>query len=93
MPCGNDEVEFELKENQKGKYAANITLLKSASKKQDDRIICPQCKKKIIPRIQYLNNAPYVSHCPYCACTVKQFQSNSLMYMVSIFLLILFIFF
>ncbi len=58
VPCGNDEVEFELKENHKGKYATHITLLKSASKKQDDRITCPQCKKKIIPRIQYLITHP-----------------------------------
>ncbi|AJI54448.1 'Cold-shock' DNA-binding domain protein [Francisella philomiragia] len=57
VPEGGDDIEFDIKETKKGKQAINIKLIKAqAVKKQehfvknDDRISCPSCGKKIVPR-------------------------------------------
>lgn len=81
MPNAGQKVEFSEFKNKKGLGAKDIKLLENCqsqenSKYSDDRIVCPSCTKKIIPRIQYLNNAPYASHCPYCGVMIKKFQSD-----------------
>ena len=81
VPNGNDDVEFELGKSQNGKSKAiNITLLKSANDKRqenfsknDDRVICPGCGKKIVPRLVLYQGSPQKSLCPYCACVIKSF--------------------
>ena len=81
VPNGNDDVEFELGKSQNGKSKAiNITLLKSANDKRqenfsknDDRVICPGCGKKIVPRLVVYQGSPQKSLCPYCACVIKSF--------------------
>ena len=81
VPNGNDDVEFDLSKSQNGKSKAiNITLLKSAndkrqenSSKNDDRVICPGCGKKIVPRLVVYQGSPQKSLCPYCACVIKSF--------------------
>lgn len=42
--------------------------------RNDDRIICPYCHKKIVPRIYFLNTSPYASYCPYCGKRIQLFQ-------------------
>ncbi|EAH5870067.1 cold shock domain-containing protein [Campylobacter jejuni] len=81
LPNAGQKVEFSEFENKKGLGAKDIKLLENYlsqenSKYSDDRMVCPSCAKKIIPRIQYLNNAPYASHCPYCGVMIKKFQSD-----------------
>lgn len=84
IPCGNDDVEFELSNSNNGKAkAVNIKLIKSADaknqekyEKNDDRIICPECGKKIIPRITTYKGTPMHSLCPYCGAKVKQFYKG-----------------
>lgn len=100
IPNGNDEVEFQLDENKKGKFALNINLLKSAlekkeeqSAKKDDRIICFNCNKKIVPRIMYLNAAPYSSHCPYCGEAIKKFQHNVIFIIFAVTIIIFIVMF
>lgn len=84
VPNGNDDVEFELGKSQNGKSKAlNITLLKSANDKRqenfsknDDRVICPGCNKKIVPRITTFKGTPMHSFCPYCGVEVKKFYKG-----------------
>ena len=44
------------------------------SNKTDDRIECPGCGKKIVPRLIISDGEPHHSVCPYCAETVKHFK-------------------
>lgn len=84
VPNGNDNVEFELSTSKNGKSKAiNVTLTKSANDKKqenyaknDDRIICPGCGKRIVPRIIIYQGSPTKSVCPYCATTVKNFHNG-----------------
>lgn len=82
VPCANDDVEFEIAEATKqGKEKAiNIILVKSSKEKKeenfaknDDRVICPGCGKKIVPRLVVYQGSPQKSLCPYCACVIKSF--------------------
>lgn len=83
VPCGNDDVEFELSKSQNGKSKAiNIILSKSSSDKRqenfaknDDRVICLGCNKKIVPRIITHYGKPINSLCPYCGTEVKKFSA------------------
>lgn len=84
VPNGNDDVEFDLGKSQNGKSKAiNITLLKSAndkrqenSSKNDDRVICPDCDKKIVPRVITDRGTPMRSICPYCATEIVKFYKG-----------------
>ena len=84
VPSGNDDVEFDLGKSQNGKSkAVNITLIKSANDKKqekfdgkDDRVICPGCGKKIVPRITTFKGTPVNSLCPYCGVEVKKFLKS-----------------
>lgn len=79
-PVVNDDVEFETTIS-RGKFKAiNIRVIKSSAEKKeenfaknDDRIICPGCKKRIVPRI--ITSKGNASHtmCPYCGAVIKTF--------------------
>jgi cold shock CspA family protein len=83
VPCGNDDVEFEIKDGKKGAFASEIKLVKSAESKkqqqkeqnkpQDDRIVCPNCKRKIVPRMITYRGDPDKTVCPYCATQIQSF--------------------
>ncbi|EGU32398.1 cold-shock DNA-binding domain-containing protein [Vibrio sp. N418] len=97
LPSNGDSVEFESKVGNKGLNAVCVKIIEKAEKptrsnsKQDDRINCPACNKKIVPRMITYRGQPEKSVCPYCAATVRSFGSNVLGYIV-IGLVALFIF-
>ena len=76
LPNNGDIVEFESKQNEKGYKAIKINIIERVKKEeqQDDRIHCPNCGKKIVPRIITYKGEPEKSVCPYCAATVKEFS-------------------
>ncbi|UXC30533.1 cold shock domain-containing protein [Aliarcobacter butzleri] len=84
VPTGNDDVIFDIHTSSNGKQkATNIILSKSANDKKretfsknDDRIKCPSCGKKIAPRIVTYAGKPTHSLCPYCASTVRDYRSG-----------------
>jgi cold shock CspA family protein/predicted RNA-binding Zn-ribbon protein involved in translation (DUF1610 family) len=85
VPSGNDDVEFELGEDQKGFRAKNIQLIFSAqdkrnkvheSKHKDDRITCPSCGRKVVPRMVTYRGEPDKTLCPYCGTVIKTFDNN-----------------
>jgi len=46
--------------------------------KNDDRVICPHCDKKIVPKLSTHAGVAISSLCPYCGGIVKQFVSNKM---------------
>jgi len=78
LPSNGDSVQFESKAGNKGPRAINITITAKASslntRPADDRINCPSCDKKIVPRLITYRGSPEKSVCPYCAATVKTFS-------------------
>ena len=79
LPSNGDKVSFESKPGNKGPRALNVVIVAKAtqasSKPHDDRINCPSCGKKIVPRMITYRGEPEKSVCPYCAATVKKFSS------------------
>ena len=78
LPKNGDVVEFESKKGSKGYKAIKIKIISKAKKKEkeDDRINCPNCGKKIVPRLITYQGEPQKSVCPYCATVVKQFDND-----------------
>ena len=82
-PNLNDDVEFEMK-LEKAKYKAiDIFVTKTSTQKKqeekdknDDRLICSGCNKRIVPRLITYKGSPDRSVCPYCAATVKNFDQG-----------------
>lgn len=78
LPSNGDEVEFSSKLGNKGPRAFDVVITNKAKKAitTDDRINCPSCNKKIVPRmITYAGKAER-SICPYCAAEVRNFKSS-----------------
>lgn len=59
--------------------------------KDDSRIKCPNCGKKIMPRMSFSNNMPVASYCPLCGGMVKMFYFQNKMLYVIIFIMIVFV--
>lgn len=84
VPNGNDDVKFDLSKSKNNKpKAININLLKSANDKKqenfsknDDRVICHGCNKKIVPRVITDHGTPMKSICPYCATEIAKFYKG-----------------
>lgn len=78
LPSNGDTVSFDSKPNKKGLKALNVVILKKAeqprNRPNDERINCPGCGKKIVPRIITYRGSPEKSVCPFCATTVKEFS-------------------
>ena len=93
LPSNGDIVQFESKSGNKGLRAFNVTITAKAqvqnSRSTDDRINCPSCGKKIVPRMITYRGNPEKSVCPYCAATIKTFGSNPLGLIVVVIIIIL----
>jgi len=83
LPRNGDVVTFEGGEGKKGPRATAVTIIaKSASRAQpssnprsDDRVTCPHCKKKMVPRIITYGGSLEKSVCPFCGETYKKFSA------------------
>ncbi|MFM2664798.1 cold shock domain-containing protein [Vibrio sp. CyArs1] len=88
LPNNGDQVEFNSKQGNKGLRAVDVVITGKAvrqskyASRNDDRINCPSCDKKIVPRMITYRGEPDKSVCPYCAATVKNFRSNIMGYIV-----------
>lgn len=86
LPSNGDQVSFDSKPGNKGPRAFNVSIISKATKvssrPNDDRISCPSCGKKIVPRMITNRGEPQKSVCPYCAATVKTFGSNIFGYII-----------
>jgi len=79
LPSNGDSVSFESKTGNKGKRAISVSITSKATqvkpRHKDDRINCPSCHKKIVPRMITYKGSPEKSVCPYCAATVRTFSN------------------
>lgn len=79
LPQNGDCVEFESKKGSKGYVAEKVAITERGERtnkhsNRDDRITCPNCSRKIVPRIiTYRGNAEK-SICPFCATTIDKFM-------------------
>ena len=83
LPMNGQTVEFIAEQGRKGPIASNITLFEQEVTEsklpfKDDRIVCSNCERKIVPRIYFKNGEPEYSVCPFCANTVKTFSFDLL---------------
>lgn len=78
LPSNGDSVQFESKLGNKGPRAINVTITAKALPQNvcpaDDRINCPSCGKKIVPRLITYRGRPEKSVCPYFGAPVKTFS-------------------
>mgnify|MGYP001377464751 CR=1 FL=1 len=79
LPNAGDTVEFTPKQGKKGLRAVNVEIIKrkqrnTRPKNKDDRINCPHCNKKIVPRLVTYRGEPEKTLCPYCGGVVKSFS-------------------
>ncbi|UOO76648.1 cold shock domain-containing protein [Neisseria sp. Dent CA1/247] len=85
LPQNGDTVAFDSSQGKRGPIARNVTILESAAalreaerqaqrEKNDERVKCSGCGKKMIPRLLYHNGSLDRSVCPFCGKTYKKFS-------------------
>lgn len=84
LPNNGDSVEFDVVTAQKGSKAVRVVIVqrqqrisKARPERVDDRIACPGCGRRIVPRLITNRGEPSHSVCPYCATTVRSFTSQN----------------
>lgn len=77
LPQNGDVVSFESRTGNKGPKAVAVSLVSRAtaptSGRSDDRVACPHCGKKMVPRIITDRGSLSKSVCPFCGGTYKDF--------------------
>lgn len=76
VPRMGDPAEFDVETaGKRGKHprATNLKIFKK--QREDDRIICPHCGRRIVPRWRHLQILPFWevptgSYCPFCGGNV-----------------------
>jgi len=94
LPREGDIVKFDSKQGNKGFRAEDVSIevRKTSSQKfqkADDRIQCPKCNKKIVPRLVTYRGSADRSLCPYCGALVKDFNGSSLWLVALIVVLVI----
>ena len=104
-PRMGDLAEFNVKEstakNKKDK-AVDVEITKGEStesisrkenRRRDDRITCPHCGRKIVPRLVTYRGAPEQSLCPYCGNRIEIFFGGYVQIAIFVIVLVVFLFF
>ena len=80
LPKNGDVVEFEHEDGKKGARADKVQIVARAPaaqprhfERQDDRVTCAHCHKKMVPRIITDRSSLSRSVCPFCGGTHKDF--------------------
>jgi cold shock CspA family protein/predicted RNA-binding Zn-ribbon protein involved in translation (DUF1610 family) len=84
LPGNGDIVSFQIGQGPKGPKATSISIIAKAQinanqngarnpKNTDDRVTCPHCGKKMVPRIITNRGEVSKSVCPFCGGTFKDF--------------------
>jgi len=81
LPGNGDSVTFEHKHGKKGPRAAGVTIVAkaapSANQRQDDRVTCDHCNRKMVPRIIMDRGSLSHSICPFCGGMHKDFSTSA----------------
>ena len=81
LPASGDVVEFEHQEGKKGPRGKNVTIVKRGSRgsaKQDDRVTCSHCERRMVPRVVFNGGSANHSICPFCGKMYKDFEESKL---------------
>lgn len=75
LPDNGDTVTFRHQENKKGPRAISIDIKERSIKnnRQDDRVSCSKCGRKIVPRLVTYKGSLNKSLCPFCGNTHQKF--------------------
>ena len=76
LPRARARVSFSPASGGKGPSAPDLEILKQPGGRKDDRIACPHCAKRIVPRIVTQQGTLTHSVCPFCGGQIKQFYSR-----------------
>ena len=102
-PRMGDLAEFNVKEstakNKKDKaFDVEITkgestesISRKENRHRDDRITCPHCGRKIVPRLVTYRGAPEKSLCPYCGTKIETFFAGYLNIVIFVIILVVFL--
>lgn len=81
VPKMGNSVTFDVSPNKKDNlFTANnveISTSDTDTKKEDQRVTCPKCHKKVIPRLSMQDGVPAASFCPFCGGLIKDFTKDS----------------
>lgn len=88
LPQTGDVVSFKHLDGKKGPRATSITIINNNKSNTDDRVVCPHCGKKIVPRIITYQGSLERSICPFCGGVYKDFMNHSWIVFLIIFVII-----
>ena len=97
VPTPGDTVTYTVGKGRKtGSLAAkNIKVLLKAKEQEerrkdakDNRVVCPSCGKKMVPRMSFNNGSPSASYCPFCGAQYKDFSGCAVIFIPFISILI-----
>lgn len=74
-----DYVKFSHYDGKKGPAARDVEITLSQKETKaatDDRVHCPHCGKKMVPRMSFDRGSPHRSYCPFCGGMVKDFSNG-----------------
>ena len=76
LPKSGATVAFSAADGSGGPAAIDVEILSQAVRNSDDRVVCPHCAKKIVPRI--ITQGRELSHsvCPFCGGIIKDFRTR-----------------
>ena len=89
LPNPGATVRFTAQVADKGPRAINVQIVQQAVNQVDDRIACPHCGKRIVPRIIVDRGSLSHSVCPFCGGTVKNFNPFGWVLTAIIFIIVL----
>jgi CspA family cold shock protein len=79
LPLTGAQVEFDSASGEQGPRAKNIRITARPATatndrhRNDDRVICEHCGRKMVPRLLYNYGALDRSHCPFCGGVHRNF--------------------
>lgn len=88
LPAPGTEVEFESRNAAKGPKAVDVIITREpvCVVRDDGRINCPGCSKKIVPRVIVNYGEPTQSVCPFCGARIAVFarRNQSIIFVAAI---------
>ncbi|MBE6422812.1 cold-shock protein [Succinivibrio dextrinosolvens] len=63
---------------------------RNENRRRDDRITCPNCGRKIVPRLVTYQGSPEKSLCPYCGARIQTFFVGYFKYVTFVIFLVVF---
>jgi CspA family cold shock protein len=75
LPRNGATVQFDAQQGKKGPAARSVEIRSQPAGSRDDRLTCPHCGKRMVPRIITDHGSLSHSVCPFCGGTIKSFRS------------------